>query len=95
MFVAIYTILVFILVSSPPIKIVRAYIIYEDEWKWTLVMQVHAPRYGRAEGTASWSVTTYYTITGEPVSIAYTFSVSGSWSAYPEDGYCTALIFSY
>jgi len=88
--VTIYMIAALILVSHPPIEVAKAYVVYEEEWKWTLSMQVHAPRYGRAEGTTSWSVTTSFTITGG-VGMSYTSSIGGSWTAYPEDGKCTAL----
>lgn len=61
--------------------------VYDEAWKWTPYLQVHAPRHGEAEGTIAWSTDRKFVVN---VGIGVESHVSSSVTLYPEDGTCAA-----
>ncbi len=54
------------------------------EWKWTLLIQAHSPKYGKTEGTTGWSYKSTYVVGP----YGSTSSLSHSVTLLPEDGKC-------
>lgn len=88
----VYLVLVVLFMSNPLglIGKARGYVVYREEWKWTPIIQVHAPRYGYAQGTVAFSSTASFTVYTGPGSIGYTSYASGAVDLYPDDGKCLA-----
>jgi len=56
------------------------------EWKWTLLIEAHSPKYGYTEGTATWSYKTTLVV-GVYGSSS---SISHGSTLFPSDGTCVA-----
>jgi|GEM_PF-2535066 hypothetical protein len=56
------------------------------EWKWTLLIQAHSPKYGNTEGTSTWSYESIYVVGA----LGSTSSLSHGATLLPSDGSCAA-----
>lgn len=56
------------------------------EWKWTLLIQAHSPKYGYTEGTLAWSYKSIYVVG----ILGSTSSLSHGATLLPSDGKCVA-----